>query len=142
MGFPFQGKVGMWTGLLLVVLAALLLCALGGGSPASLLEPPITLLLVSDSHRDFGSLARIKRWLAHRQVTVDHVLFAGDFTNLGAEDQSNPAAVQESEGCVARQLAILSSIAPSGAFVPGNHDPAPMFNRSGAVGESAPGTDV
>ncbi|GAB5353788.1 hypothetical protein AAMO2058_000064000 [Amorphochlora amoebiformis] len=96
----------------------------------------ITALVVSDTHDDLKGLERIKKIVQDKKLNIDVVLCPGDITTMPNADwkiKPDPEKVREYSTRVSRVLQILNSIPNHRGkvfWVPGNHDPLPLFRAS------------
>ena len=64
------------------------------------------------------------------QKQFQMIFITGDFHNLWEEEQSDPEKVKKAVSEIQSMLAILLTISPQVYYLPGNHDPFPMFISS------------
>lgn len=100
------------------------------------------IVLISDLHRHGRRLNQITEWVLERNARIEKMsngyaptewinalLCLGDIGDLPPNCQ-DPTLIAAELGICSSSFVIMSNIAPKIVYVPGNHDPIPMFNSS------------
>mmetsp|Transcript_13890 Transcript_13890/g.23033 ORF Transcript_13890/g.23033 Transcript_13890/m.23033 type:complete len:374 (-) Transcript_13890:77-1198(-) len=125
--------------LVLVALAAIIIA--GSQRVGDVHIEALRILIVSDIHDDESSILRLRTWLVGNRMLdkIDLVVCSGDLSTMPATENAarDHGVQQEYEARANRVLHALAGFDKPVYFVPGNHDPLSLFNKSEAM-ESAP----
>ena len=87
----------------------------------------INVLLVSDLHLVNENVVKLKEYIKTKSIQPDYIFASGDFVTISAGKNNDPEEIAKANQQIKEQIELLEEISDNVIYIPGNHDPEPMF---------------
>lgn len=91
----------------------------------------IDVLLISDIHKSYGYLEKLKEWLLENKKLFNYIFATGDFLNMDSKLNEMNEEVAKGEAELSSIISYLENMCLNVIYIGGNHDPVTLFNTEG-----------
>jgi len=83
----------------------------------------LDILLVSDIHKSYEYLERLKEWTIENKKLFDYIFCTGDMLKLKYPETDQKEQIAKGEAELSAMIAFLENICLNVIYLGGNHDP-------------------
>jgi Icc-related predicted phosphoesterase len=88
----------------------------------------LEILLVSDIHKSYPYLEKLKEWQIENKKLFDYIFCTGDILSLKYPEIEDNEVIAKSEAEISAIISFLENMCLNVIYIGGNHDPKSLFN--------------
>lgn len=87
----------------------------------------LKILLITDLHKNYGFLEKLKEWHTKNIKKFNYILVTGDILTLKYPENDETESIAKSEADISAIISFLENMCLNVIYIGGNHDPRSLF---------------
>jgi Icc-related predicted phosphoesterase len=88
----------------------------------------LDILLVTDIHKNYAYLEKLKEWQIENKKLIDYIFCTGDILSLSYPENESLEIIAKSEAEISAIISFLENMSLNVIYLGGNHDPKSLFD--------------